>query len=146
MASPFSTDPSIASVSTIWFHLFSSFMIFSMCSFQIFAMSSSIKPNRLFLFSIILLFHRRNGVGVGTSVSQSVDLGSFPKSSRTKRFQKMIFTASLLSAQHNRDSMENKPASFLVVSLGKAFNRMPPSLCGRQMVVPSSLPVVVAPV
>ena len=36
-----------------------------------------------------------------------------------------------------------KPASLLVVSLGKALNGMPPSLCGRQMVGPSSLPIVV---
>ena len=40
--------------------------------------------------------------------------------------------------------MENKLASLLVVSLGKALNGMSPSLCGRQMVGPSSLPVVVA--
>ena len=33
----------------------------------------------------------------------------------------MVFTASLLGAQHYRDSVENKLASFLVVSLGKAF-------------------------
>ena len=39
--------------------------------------------------------------------------------------------------------MENKPASLLVVFLGKALNGMPPSLCSRQMVGPSSLPVVV---
>ena len=56
----------------------------------------------------------------------------------------MIFAASLLGAQHIRDSVENKPASLLVVSLGKAFNGMTPSLCGRQMVGQSSLPVVVA--
>ena len=56
----------------------------------------------------------------------------------------MVFTASLLGAQHIRDNVENKPASFLVVSLGKIFNGMPPSLCGRQMVGPSSLSVVVA--
>ena len=56
----------------------------------------------------------------------------------------MVFTASLLGAQHIRDSVENKPASLLVVSLGKALNGTPPSLCGRQMVGPSSLPVVVA--
>ena len=56
----------------------------------------------------------------------------------------MIFTASLLGAQHIRVSVENKPASLLVVSLGKALNGMPLSLCGRQMVGPSSLPVVVA--
>ena len=40
--------------------------------------------------------------------------------------------------------MENKPASLLVVSLGEVLNGMPPSLCNRQMVGPSSLPVVVA--
>ena len=56
----------------------------------------------------------------------------------------MVFTAFLLGAQHIRDSVENKPASLLVVSLGKALNGMPPSLCGRQMVGPSSLPVMVA--
>ena len=54
------------------------------------------------------------------------------------------FAPFLLGAQHIRDSVENKPASLLVVSLGKALNGMPPSLCGRQMVGPSSLPVVVA--
>ena len=43
-----------------------------------------------------------------------------------------------------RDSAENKPVNLLVVSLGKAFNGMPPSLCGKQMVGPSSLPAVVA--
>ena len=36
------------------------------------------------------------------------------------------------------------PASLLVVLLGKALNGMPPSLCGKQVVGPSSLPVVVA--
>ena len=56
----------------------------------------------------------------------------------------MVFTASLLGAQHIRDSVENKSATLLVVSLGKVLNGMPPSLCGRQMVGPSSLPVVVA--
>ena len=34
---------------------------------------------------------------------------------------------------YKRDSVENKPASLLVVFLGKALNGMPPSLCGRQM-------------
>ena len=56
----------------------------------------------------------------------------------------MVFTASLRGAQHKRNSVENEPASLLVVSLGKALNEMPPSLCGRQVVGPSSLPVVVA--
>ena len=35
------------------------------------------------------------------------------------------------------------PASLLVVSMSKAFNGMPPFLCGKQVVEPSSLPVVV---
>ena len=56
----------------------------------------------------------------------------------------MVFTAYLLGAQHIMDSVENKPASFLVVSLGKTPNGMLPSLCGRQMVGPSSLPVMMA--
>ena len=56
----------------------------------------------------------------------------------------MVFTASLLGAQHQRDSVENRPASLLVVSLGKALNRMPPSSCDRQVLGQSSLPVVVA--
>ena len=34
----------------------------------------------------------------------------------------MVFTASLLGAQQNRDSVENKLASFLVVSLNKTLN------------------------
>ena len=32
--------------------------------------------------------------------------------------------------------MENKPASLFVVSLGKALNRTPPPLCGRQVAHP----------
>ena len=57
----------------------------------------------------------------------------------------MVFRASLLGAQQNRDNMENKPAS-LLVSVAKTLNGMAPSLCGRQMVGPSTLSVVVAPV
>ena len=34
----------------------------------------------------------------------------------------MVFTASLLGARHLRGVVENKPASSLVVSLGKALN------------------------
>ena len=56
----------------------------------------------------------------------------------------MVVAAYLLGAQQNRDRVENKPAGLLVVSLGKTLNGMPPSLCGRQVVGPSSLPVVVA--
>ena len=83
---------------------------------------------------------------VRASASQSVDLGFTSQVESYQKTYKMVFTASLLGAQQNRDSAENKPASLLVVSLGKTLNRMPPSLCGRQMVGPSSLPVAVAPV
>ena len=49
----------------------------------------------------------------------------------------MVFTASLLGAQHKkRDSVENKPPSLFVVSLGKAFKGAPPPLCGRQVANP----------
>ena len=40
--------------------------------------------------------------------------------------------------------MEKMPASSLVLSLSKALYEMPPFLCGRQEVGPSSLPVSVA--
>ena len=58
----------------------------------------------------------------------------------------MLFTASLLGAQQNMDSVENKPASLLIVLLDKTLNGMPSSLCGKQVEGPSSLLVVVAPV
>ena len=70
----------------------------------------------------------------------------FPSRVITNDFKKMVLTAFLLGAQQNRDSVENKPATLLVVSLGNALNGIPLFLCGRQVVGPSSLPVVVAPV
>ena len=65
--------------------------------------------------------------------------------SQVKSFQKtlkMEFTASMLGAQHKWDSVENKSASLLVVSLDKTLtsNRMPRSLCGKLAAGPSSLP------
>ena len=83
---------------------------------------------------------------VRASASQSTDLGFISLFESYQKTLKIGIYSSLLGAQHIRDSVENKPASLLVVSLGKALNGMPPSLCGRQMVGPSSLPVVVAPV
>ena len=38
---------------------------------------------------------------------------------------KLVFTASLRDAQQYRDSVENKPASLLVVPLGKALSGIP---------------------
>ena len=66
------------------------------------------------------------------SASRAADLGLIP--SRVKPMTlKLVFTASLLDAQHERDSVENKPASLLVVPLGKTLSGIPPSWCGRQM-------------
>ena len=81
---------------------------------------------------------------VRASASQSVDLGFVSQVESYQKTLKMVFTTSMLGAQHNKHSMENKPASLLVVSFGKAVNVMPPFSCGRQVVGPSSLPVVVA--
>ena len=75
---------------------------------------------------------------------QSVDLGFISQVESYRKTLKMLFTASLLGAQLNRDSVENKSASLLVASLGKVPNGMPPFPCGRQVVEPSSHPVVVA--
>ena len=91
--------------------------------------------------------NRRDGVVVRASASQPADLGFV---SLVESYQKTLkngihsFPAWLSAPKGWRPSVENKPASLLVVSLGKALNGMPPSLCGRQMVGPSSLPVAVA--
>ena len=78
--------------------------------------------------------------------SQSVSLGFISKvKSHQKTFKNGIHSFPAWRSA-NRDSVENKPASLLVVSLGKTLNWMPPSLCARQMVGPSSLPVVVVSV
>ena len=81
---------------------------------------------------------------VRASASQSVDLGFIPLVESYQKTLKNGIHSFPLGAQQIRASVENKPASLLVVSLGKALNGMLPSLCGRQMVGPSSLPVVVA--
>ena len=58
------------------------------------------------------------------SASGAADLGLIP--SRVKPMTtKLAFTASLLDAQHSRDSVENKPASLLVVPLGQALSGIP---------------------
>ena len=69
---------------------------------------------------------------VRASASNSVELGFLPMSNHNKRLQKMLFTAFLVGAQHKRDCVENKQERVLAVSLGKTWNGMPPSLCGRQ--------------
>ena len=56
----------------------------------------------------------------GASASGTVHLDFIPRWVTTMTL-KLVFTASLLDAQHWRDSVENKPAS-LLVSLGKALS------------------------
>ena len=83
---------------------------------------------------------------VRASALQSVDLEFiFQVETKPKDFKKGIQSFPAWRSA-NRDSVENKPASLLVVSLGKTFDKMPPFLCGRQVVGPSSLPDVVASV
>ena len=70
---------------------------------------------------------------VRASASQSVDMEF---NSQVESYQKTLKNGihsfpAWRSA--NRDSAENKPASLLVVSLGKTLDGMLPSLCGRQV-------------
>ena len=68
---------------------------------------------------------RLDGVVVRASASQTEDLGFIPLiESYQKTFKNGIY-ASLLGAQHLWEVVENKPASSLVVSLGKAHNGKP---------------------
>ena len=85
-----------------------------------------------------------DGVVVRGWASQSVDLGFIPQVESYQKTLKNGMHSFPAWRSANRDSVENKLINLLVVSLGKALNGMPPSLCGRQMVGPNSLPVVVA--
>ena len=78
------------------------------------------------------MLNSSNGRVVRASASGAVDSGLTP--SRDKPMTvKLVFTASLLDAQHERDSVENKPESLLVVLMEKALSGIFPSWCGRQM-------------
>ena len=62
--------------------------------------------------------------------SRAVNLGLFP--SRVKLMTlKLVFTAFLLDAQHQRDIVNIKPVSLLVVPLGKALGGISPFWCGE---------------
>ena len=88
--------------------------------------------NKLYKPVGIVGIHSSDGREVRTSASEFVDLGLFP--SRVKPMTlKLVFTASLLDAQHKRDSVKNKPASLLVVSVGQALSGITPCWCGKQM-------------
>ena len=73
-----------------------------------------------------LIADSSDGRVVKASASGAADLGLIP--SRVKPMTlKSVFTASLLDVLHRRDSVENKPASLLIVPLGKALHGIPPS-------------------
>ena len=59
------------------------------------------------------------------SASGSVDLGFDSESGQTNDF--IIGIHSFPAFKHLRDSVENKPASLLVVPLEKALSGIPPS-------------------
>ena len=67
-----------------------------------------------------------NGAVVRASAFGTVDPGFDSGSGHTKDFRKLVFTASCL-ALSIKDSVKKKPASSLVVSLGKTLNGTPPS-------------------
>ena len=50
-----------------------------------------------------------------------------------KRTYKTVFTAFRLRAQRDGDCAEEEPPNSLFVPLGKAFNEISSSLCGRQV-------------
>ena len=54
------------------------------------------------------------------STSEAVDLGSISSPVKTITL-KLIFTASLLEFKHERNRVENKPASLLITLLGKTL-------------------------
>ena len=79
----------------------------------------------------------RDGVVVRASASQSVNLGFIPLvESYQKTLKNGIHSFPAWRSAYNRDSVKNKPASSLVVSLGKALNGTLPPLCGRQVALP----------
>jgi len=51
----------------------------------------------------------------------------------------MVFTAPLFGIQQIKRSVKKKPASLLVVSLGKTLNGNPPLLRGRQVAITVSV-------
>ena len=71
---------------------------------------------------------KRVSLLIGGGGSKHVDWGGQASLARA-----LVCTASLLDAQHESDGVENKPASLLVVPLGKTLGGISPSWCGRQM-------------
>ena len=80
---------------------------------------------------------RRDGVVLRAFALHSVNMGFIPLVESHQKTSKngIHYFIAWRSAQ-KRESVENKPASLLVVSLDKTLNGMPPSLCGRPVAYP----------
>ena len=76
---------------------------------------------------------RRDGAVVRAYPAPLVDLGSVPLSSLTKA-TKIVFTTSLLHAQHKNDIIQEKLEILLIVFLKRALNGMSSTLYGRKTV------------
>ena len=57
-----------------------------------------------------------------SSALQSVNLGFIPLVESYRKTLKIVFRAFVLGARHLWEVVENKPASSLIASLGKAVN------------------------
>ena len=76
---------------------------------------------RPLLNSLPNAFNSSNGRVVRASASKVVDSGLNPSRAKPMTL-KLVFIAFLLDAQRYRHSVDNNPASLLVVPLGKAHN------------------------
>ena len=74
----------------------------------------------------MLAFNSFDGRVDRASAPKPKNLGLIPSQVKPMTL-KLVFTASLLGAQHYRDSVENKTASEILVPLGKALGGIPPS-------------------
>ena len=77
---------------------------------------------------------------VRASALQSVGVGFVSQVESYKKTLKNGIHSFPAWRSAHRDSVENKPASLLVVSLGKALDGTPPPLRGRPVVRPAVYP------
>ena len=87
----------------------------------------------LILFVTWSLFQSSDGRVVRASASGAVHSGLIPSQVKPMTL-KLVFTASLLDVQHQRDSVGNKLVSLFVVPLERALSGIPPRRCVRQVV------------
>ena len=76
------------------------------------------------------------------SASRAIDSGLIP--SRVKPMTlKLVFIASLLDAQHKRDSVKNKPASLLVSNLQNCENIENTKFCKFESILQQHYDVII---